>query len=89
MKKITDMLANKFVIDPSIHIEDTLTEVIQKAKIDVISYKDDEKILNNIYFTLRTYFNKSVVDEVLMTGLTDSEIKKLDREYKLDTILKK
>lgn len=86
MKKITDMMVNRLVIDPSIIHDNALTEIITQLKIDVISHKDDEKIILNLYYTLRTYFNKAVVDEILKTSMTEKEILKLDRDYKLDNL---
>ncbi len=89
MKKITELVMNKLVIDPSIQHENTLDDMLRQFKIDVISYKDNEEILQNLYYTLRTYFNISVVDDVLKSSLTEAEIKKLDREYKIESVLKK
>lgn len=86
MKKITDMMINRLVIDPSIGHENTLNDMIRQLKIDVISYKDNEEIILNLYYTLRTYFNKAVVDEILKTSMTEKEILKLDRDYKLDNL---
>ena len=60
--------------------------MIRQLKIDVISYKDNEEIILNLYYTLRTYFNKAVVDEILKTSMTEQEILKLDRDYKLDNL---
>ena len=89
MEKITDLMINKLVIDPSINHENTLDELIRQYKIDIISYKDNEEIILNLYYTLRTYFNDTIADEVLRCSLTDEEIKKIDREYKLEKFLKK
>lgn len=86
MKKITDMLSSRLVIDPSIHHEDSLSEIVRQFKIDVISYKDNEEIILNLYYTLRTYFNSEVCDEVLRSSLTEAEIIKLDRDYKLEKL---
>ena len=80
------MMVNRLVIDPSIIHDNALTEIITQLKIDVISHKDDEKIILNLYYTLRTYFNKAVVDEILKTSMTEKEILKLDRDYKLDNL---
>jgi hypothetical protein len=57
--------------------------------MDIISYKDNEKIILNLYYTLRTYFNDAVVHEILYSSLSKEEIKKIDREYKLEEVLKK
>ena len=83
MKKITDLIINRLVIDPSIGHQNTLDDMIRQYKIDVISYKDDEEIILNLYYTLRTYFNDAVVSEILYSSLSDEEIKRIDREYKL------
>ncbi len=82
MKKITDMINDKFVIDPSINHTKSFIEQIQQFKIDVISYKDNEEIILNLYYTMKTYFNDSVVHEIMTSVLTNSEIKKIDRDYK-------
>lgn len=89
MKKITDLMNDRFIIDPSILHDNTLDDMIRQLKIDVISYKDNEEILNNLYYTLRTYFNITVVEDILKSSLTDEEIKSLDREWKLSSVLKK
>lgn len=89
MKKITDLMINRLVIDPSITHQNTLDDMIRQLKIDVISYKDNEEILNNLYYTLRIYFNIAVVEDILKSSLTDDEIKTLDREWKLSSVLKK
>lgn len=89
MKKITDLAINKFVIDPSLSHDNELMETIRQFKIDIISHKDNEEILNNLYATLLSYFNDAVVNEVLESCLTDIEIKQLGRDYKLDKLLKK
>jgi hypothetical protein len=89
MKKITDLMISKLVIDPSIGHENTLDDMIRQYKMDIISYKDNEEIILNLYYTLRTYFNDSVVNEILYSALSKDEIKKIDREYKLEKVLKK
>jgi hypothetical protein len=89
MKKITDLMINKLVIDPSIGHENTLDDMIRQYKMDIISYKDNEEIVLNLYYTLRTYFNDSVVHEILYSSLSKDEIKKIDRDYKLGVVLKK
>lgn len=89
MKKITEMLSNKFVIDPSITHQNVLDDMIRQYKIDVISYKDNEEIILNLYYTLKTYFNNAVVEEILKSSMTEDEIRKIDRDYKLEVVLKK
>lgn len=89
MKKITDLMINKLVIDPSIAHENALDDMIRQYKMDIISYKDNEEIILNLYYTLRTYFNDAVVNEVLYSSLSKEEIKKIDRDYKLEVVLKK
>lgn len=89
MKKITELTINKLRIDPSIELQDTLDEMVRQLKIDVISYKDDEESILNIYYTMKTYFNDAVIAEILTTSLTEEEIKRIDREYKLENVLKK
>lgn len=86
MKKITDMMLNRLVIDPSISLENDLSEIVRTLKINTISYKDDEKIILNLYYTMKTYFNDAIIDEVLRSSLTDTEILKLDRDYKLEKL---
>jgi hypothetical protein len=82
-------MISKLVIDPSIGHENTLDDMIRQYKMDIISYKDNEEIILNLYYTLRTYFNDSVVNEILYSALSKDEIKKIDREYKLEKVLKK
>ena len=89
MKKITDLMINKLVIDPSIGHQNTLDDMIRQYKMDIISYKDNEEIILNLYYTLRTYFNDVVVYEILRSALSEDEIKRIDREYKLEEVLKK
>ena len=89
MKKITELMINRLVIDPSIGHQNTLDDMIRQYKIDVISYKDNEEIILNLYYTLRTYFNDAVVNEILHSALSQDEVKKIDRDYKLEEVLKK
>ena len=89
MKKITDMMINKLVVDPSLQHENNITDMIHQLKIDIISYKDNEEILMNLYYTMKTYLSEAVVDDIVKSSLTDDEIKSIDREYKLESVLKK
>lgn len=86
MGKITNMtIENKFTIDPSIILEDELEEMIRTLKINVISYSDNEEILTNIYYTMKTYLNDVVIEEVLGSSLD----KLTQRDLFLNVILKK
>lgn len=86
MKKITDIILEKrFTIDPSIVLEDELEEMIRTLKINVISYSDNEEILTNLYYTMKTYLNDAVVDEILKSCLD----KLAQRDLLLSVILKK
>lgn len=89
MKKITDLLINNLVIDPSIEHKNNIDDLIRQLKIDIISHKDNEQIMLNLYYILKDYFSVDVVYEVLSSALTKDEIKLLDRDYKLKDILKK
>ena len=86
MKKITDIILEKrFTIDPSIVLEGELEDMIRTLKINVISYSDNEEILTNLYYTMRTYFNDVVVDDILKSCLD----KLAQRDLLLSVILKK
>lgn len=86
MKKITEMMADRFVIDPSIKHENTIDDLIRQYKIDVISFNDNEEIILNLYYTLRRYFNEQVISEILESSISSEKIKELDRDYKLMTL---
>jgi hypothetical protein len=88
MKKITELALNRLVIDPSIGHQNTLDDMIRQYKIDIISYKDNEEIILNLYYTLRIHFSDAIVHEVLKSALTEEEIKRIDRDYKLGELLK-
>jgi transcriptional regulator CtsR len=86
MKKITDIILEKrFTIDPSIVLEGELDEMVRTLKINVISYSDNEEILTNLYYTMRTYLNDAVVDDILKSCLD----KLAQRDLLLSVILKK
>jgi hypothetical protein len=86
MINVNDEILNKgFVIDPSIGFEDTLKELITQFKINLICYEDNEEILINLYYTMKTYFNPVVVDEIIHTTLTLDKYRNLI----IDDILKK
>lgn len=86
MKKITDMMADRLVIDPSIKHENTIDDLIRQYKIDVISFNDNEEIILNLYYTLKRYFNEQVISEILESSISSEKIKELDRDYKLMTL---
>lgn len=86
MKKITDMMADRLVIDPSIKHENTIDDLIRQYKIDVISFSDNEEIILNLYYTLKRYFNQQVISEILESSISPEKIKELDRDYKLMTL---
>lgn len=86
MRKITDMITDKLIIDPSIDNANVLDEMIRQFKIDIISYKDHQEIILNLYYTLRTYFNDAVIYEVLQSTLTNEEIKAIERDYKFNKL---
>ena len=86
MINVNDEILNKgFVIDPSIGFEDTLKELITQFKINLICYEDNEEILINLYYTMKTYLNPVVVDEIIHTTLTLDKYRNLI----IDDILKK
>jgi len=83
---LNDHILNKgFVIDPSIEIESTLKELITQFKINLICYQDNEEILTNLYYTMKTYLNPVVADEIIHTTLTLDKYRNLI----IDDILKK
>lgn len=85
MKKINfDELKPKFIIDPSITLNEQLDELIKVFKVKIISYSDDETILTNLYFTMKMYFNDIIIDEILQSCLDQSQ----HRDLLLSIILK-
>lgn len=86
MKKIDfNELKNKFVIDPSIQLDKDLDEMIIMLKINIISYSDNEEILTNLYYSMRTYFSEAVIDDVMKSCLDKVE----QRDLILSFLLKK
>lgn len=68
------------IVDPSILNEMELEEMILKFKIDLISYKDDEKISTNIYFIMKKYFNEKICNEVIRSVFTKEELDDLEND---------
>jgi len=92
MKDIKELMKGKeLVIDPSIELENVLDELIRNFKVKIISYSDNEEVLTNIYFVMKTYFSDAVVDDVIKSCLDKSAepilIKGL-RNKKIDELLK-
>ena len=49
MKKLTDLTLNRLTVDPSIILNNIVDDLIDQAKIDVISNIDNQEILQNLY----------------------------------------
>jgi hypothetical protein len=92
MKDIKELMKGKeLVIDPSIELENVLDELVRNFKVKIISYSDNEEVLTNIYFVMKTYFSDAVVDDIIKSCLDKSAepilIKGL-RNKKIDELLK-
>jgi hypothetical protein len=73
MKDIKELMKGKeLVIDPSIELENVLDELVRNFKVKIISYSDNEEVLTNIYFVMKTYFSDAVVDDIIKSCLDKS-----------------
>jgi siroheme synthase (precorrin-2 oxidase/ferrochelatase) len=86
MKNInfSELKSKVIIIDPSINLNNELEELINIFKIKIISHSDNEEILTNLYFIMKTYFNEIVCDEILKCCLGKSQ----HRDLLISLILK-
>jgi transcriptional regulator CtsR len=68
------------IIDPSILNEMELEEMILKFRIDLISHSDDEKIVTNLYYVLKKYFNEKTCSDIVNSIFSKEELDNLEND---------